>query len=314
MEHMKHLSSARGALAIALALCTSLLVIARSESAAADTPDAKSPSTRPVRVVVWDEQQPQQKQAYDNFLGNAIADHLKSKPGFTVRSVNLDDPEQGLSRRGAGRVRRAGLVGARPEPGRAAGDRQADRRADQGGAAVAGRRCTRPTGRRRSSRRCTSGRARTCSNGHPGERAGRDEDQLRLRRSSTPSPSGTTRSPRPSRRKTGDDGKVELEVKLPDLRLPRLPRRRQAEPRDHAPARPPDRGRDPEAVGRPADRDVRRAVPRPRSPTRWSSRSAGTPASISAAGACGTSARERSSTSGRGTRRTRSTGRRSRCA
>jgi trehalose utilization protein len=52
---------------------------------------------RPVRVVVWDEQQPQQKPAYDNFLGNAIADHLKSRPGFAVKSVKLDDPEQGLS-------------------------------------------------------------------------------------------------------------------------------------------------------------------------------------------------------------------------
>src|SRR5690242_14399302 len=51
----------------------------------------------PVRVLVWDEQQPAQKQAYDNFLGNAIAAHLKSRPGIEVRSVKLDDPEQGLS-------------------------------------------------------------------------------------------------------------------------------------------------------------------------------------------------------------------------
>ena len=50
-----------------------------------------------VRVIVWDEQQAEQKTAYDNFLGNAIADHLKSKDGFSVRSVRQDDPEQGLS-------------------------------------------------------------------------------------------------------------------------------------------------------------------------------------------------------------------------
>ena len=31
----------------------------------------------PIRVVVWDEQQPTQKEAYDNFLGNCIADHLR---------------------------------------------------------------------------------------------------------------------------------------------------------------------------------------------------------------------------------------------
>jgi trehalose utilization protein len=59
-------------------------------------PPAKE-QRRPVRVVVWDEQQPQQKDAYDNFLGNAIAEYLKSRPGFTVRSVKLGDPGQGLS-------------------------------------------------------------------------------------------------------------------------------------------------------------------------------------------------------------------------
>ena len=54
-------------------------------------------SAEPIKVVVWDEQQPAQKQAYENFLGNAIADHLKAQPGLSVRSVKLDDPEQGLS-------------------------------------------------------------------------------------------------------------------------------------------------------------------------------------------------------------------------
>ena len=43
-----------------------------------------------IRVVVWDEQQPRQKAAYENFLGNAIADHLKTKPGLKVRSVRQD--------------------------------------------------------------------------------------------------------------------------------------------------------------------------------------------------------------------------------
>lgn len=52
---------------------------------------------KPIRVVVWDEQQPAQKQAYKNFLGNQIADHLKQQ-GFTVTSVRMDDPEQGLSK------------------------------------------------------------------------------------------------------------------------------------------------------------------------------------------------------------------------
>lgn len=51
----------------------------------------------PVRVLIWDEQQPAQKEAYENYLGHAIAAHLKSKPGFDVRSAKLDDPQQGLS-------------------------------------------------------------------------------------------------------------------------------------------------------------------------------------------------------------------------
>jgi trehalose utilization protein len=50
-----------------------------------------------IPVVVWDERQPAQKEAYPNFLGNAIAEHLKAQPGLSVRSVALDDPEQGLS-------------------------------------------------------------------------------------------------------------------------------------------------------------------------------------------------------------------------
>jgi trehalose utilization protein len=45
---------------------------------------------------VWDEQQPAQKEAYDNFLGNAIAAHLEKQPGLAVRSVKLDDAEQGI--------------------------------------------------------------------------------------------------------------------------------------------------------------------------------------------------------------------------
>jgi len=52
----------------------------------------------PVRVLVWDEQQPEQKRAYDgNFLGDTIAAHLSKQPGFMVGSVNLGSPDQGIS-------------------------------------------------------------------------------------------------------------------------------------------------------------------------------------------------------------------------
>ncbi len=51
----------------------------------------------PIRVLVWDEQQPAQKQAYTNFLGNEIAGHLRRSADFEVKSTALDDPQQGLS-------------------------------------------------------------------------------------------------------------------------------------------------------------------------------------------------------------------------
>lgn len=51
----------------------------------------------PIRIVVWDEQQPAQKQAYEDFLGNQIAGSLKKQPGLDVSSRRLDDPDQGIS-------------------------------------------------------------------------------------------------------------------------------------------------------------------------------------------------------------------------
>jgi trehalose utilization protein len=51
----------------------------------------------PVRVLVWDEQQPQQKTVYDDFIGGEIAARLSGKPGFEVRRANLDDPGQGVT-------------------------------------------------------------------------------------------------------------------------------------------------------------------------------------------------------------------------
>ncbi len=58
---------------------------------------AVSAIAAPIRVVVWDEAQPEQKDAYGTFLGDAIADQLFKDKDFTVKSVHLDDPDQGLS-------------------------------------------------------------------------------------------------------------------------------------------------------------------------------------------------------------------------
>lgn len=73
------------------------LLVAIITVATAFTATRAADTAKPIRVVVWDEEQPAQKKAYDNFLGNAVADFLKSKDGLTVKSVKLDDPDQGLS-------------------------------------------------------------------------------------------------------------------------------------------------------------------------------------------------------------------------
>jgi cytochrome c len=70
------------------------LTLARSNSKAA----AAAPAPEKIRVLVWDERQPDQKRAYENFLGNAIAEHLSKRAEFEVKSVSLADPEQGLGR------------------------------------------------------------------------------------------------------------------------------------------------------------------------------------------------------------------------
>ena len=50
-----------------------------------------------VRVLVWDEQQSQQKAAYgEKFLGETIAEYLGKQEGLSVTSVGLADSEQGL--------------------------------------------------------------------------------------------------------------------------------------------------------------------------------------------------------------------------
>src|SRR2546430_7550425 len=52
----------------------------------------------PIRVLVWDEQQPQQKQAYnERFLGETIAAHLEKQPSLSVKSVSISSPDQGLA-------------------------------------------------------------------------------------------------------------------------------------------------------------------------------------------------------------------------
>ncbi len=63
--------------------------------------ESQADAAKPVRVVVWDERQHEQKQAYANFLGNQIAEYLRNcgpetARSFEVKSVGLDEPDQGL--------------------------------------------------------------------------------------------------------------------------------------------------------------------------------------------------------------------------
>ena len=60
-------------------------------------PLALAAGAAPIKVVVWDEQQPAQKEAYPDFLGNQIAAYLQTVPGISVKSVNFGEAEQGLS-------------------------------------------------------------------------------------------------------------------------------------------------------------------------------------------------------------------------
>ena len=58
----------------------------------------KSQASEPIRVVVWDERQERQKEAYENYLGNAIAEHLRSRTDWKVTSVTLDEADKGIGK------------------------------------------------------------------------------------------------------------------------------------------------------------------------------------------------------------------------
>lgn len=57
---------------------------------------AMGTSRRPLKVLVWDERQPAQKQAYREGLGVRVARHLRGCAGLDVTEALLDDPGQGL--------------------------------------------------------------------------------------------------------------------------------------------------------------------------------------------------------------------------
>ena len=51
-----------------------------------------------IKVLVWDEQQPEQKQVYDGgFLGEHVARYLQKADDLQVKTASIKDPEKGLS-------------------------------------------------------------------------------------------------------------------------------------------------------------------------------------------------------------------------
>jgi trehalose utilization protein len=53
---------------------------------------------KPIRRLIWDEQQPRQHEGYsDKFLGQTIAEHLSKNPQLQIKTASLADPDQGLS-------------------------------------------------------------------------------------------------------------------------------------------------------------------------------------------------------------------------
>jgi acetyl esterase len=54
-------------------------------------------ASKPIRVLVWDEQQPVRTKVYENFPGNFIADHLKKHTRLKVTTANLNEDGLGLT-------------------------------------------------------------------------------------------------------------------------------------------------------------------------------------------------------------------------
>ena len=59
--------------------------------------DYKNIKSNELNVLIWDEQQSEQKEAYDKFIGEVIADHLDKNPKINTKSVSIDDSHYGLS-------------------------------------------------------------------------------------------------------------------------------------------------------------------------------------------------------------------------
>ena len=78
-------------------LCALLILAIAGSLGKAATANEDSALGDPVRVVIWDERQPEQKKTYGGrFLGEAVARHLQATGNFDVRLQALDDASQGL--------------------------------------------------------------------------------------------------------------------------------------------------------------------------------------------------------------------------
>ena len=216
-----------------------------------------------IGVLVWDERQPRQQEAYDNFLGNAIAAHLRAQGGLAVRSAGLDDPDQGLSDAALdasqvliwwGHVRHRDV---RAETGRRILER-----------VVAGRlslivlhsaHWATPFIAAMDYRTQEDARRRL-----PGNRGERIELEFVAPDNRYQAPAEDAVITPSYHLRKFPDGITRVRVRLPICLLPVMARRRQTELLAQPVARSPDRAGYPRGVHAPAIRDVQRTAARPR--------------------------------------------------
>ena len=219
-----------------------------------------------IGVLVWDERQPRQQEAYDNFLGNAIAGHLRAQDGLAVQSAGLDDPARVCPTPRSMPVRywsggaTCGTATCRRKP--AGGSSTGSSRVGCPSSCCTPAHWATPFVEAMDYRTREDARRRFPDTGGErvaGVRAPREPlPGSRQRRRGHPRVPGA-QVPRPSHPR---------QRPTPDLLLPGLARRRPAELFAHPAARSPDRGRHPRGVLTAAIGDVRRAAACPRSGTR----------------------------------------------
>ena len=250
-----------------------------------------------------------QRRRTKNFLGSAIADYLKTRPGFEVKSVRLDDPDQGitdelLDRTDVviwwGHVRHRDV---KPEVGKKIVDRIVAGKLSL--IALHSAHWSQPFVQAMQERTREDALKSIPEKDRIGKIRIHHADPLHERQARFAADAAHRGREKRRWHRDGDRSHARLH-------FPVVARRWKTEPRQDAAARSSDRGGNPEGVRRCANGNVQRAIPRADARCGHLRGNTGIWASISAAVVCGTLARERSSTFGRDTSSIRCISRKSR--